>query len=147
MKIANNLIFFASGPCCGSGELSLPENEPNSSIMPGKVIPTRPNVNRLQWLPLKLWEIMRPLLLFVTIEASNRSRNAAESRNQARRITQPPRKRAGEAKMLCGYHVREDAKQDASISVESVKNTLDYNQQLERKKKNLSFSLLVYFVR
>ena len=35
MKIANDLRFLASGPRCGLGELSLPENEPGSSIMPG----------------------------------------------------------------------------------------------------------------
>jgi len=37
-KIANDLRFLASGPRCGLGELSLPENEPGSSIMPGKVL-------------------------------------------------------------------------------------------------------------
>ena len=36
MKIANDLRFLASGPRCGLGELSLPENEPGSSIMPGE---------------------------------------------------------------------------------------------------------------
>lgn len=36
MKIANDLRFLASGPRCGLGEISLPENEPGSSIMPGK---------------------------------------------------------------------------------------------------------------
>merc|ERR1711983_437531 len=41
MKIANDLHFLASGPRCGLGELSLPENEPGSSIMPGKVNPTQ----------------------------------------------------------------------------------------------------------
>merc|ERR1712079_381042 len=41
MKIANDLRFPASGPRCGLGELSLPENEPGSSIMPGKVNPTQ----------------------------------------------------------------------------------------------------------
>ena len=40
MKIANDLRWLASGPRCGLGELSLPENEPGSSIMPGKVNPT-----------------------------------------------------------------------------------------------------------
>lgn len=35
MKIANDIRFLASGPRCGFGELSLPENEPGSSIMPG----------------------------------------------------------------------------------------------------------------
>ena len=37
MKIANDLRFLASGPRCGLGELSLPENEPGSSIMPGMI--------------------------------------------------------------------------------------------------------------
>lgn len=37
MKIANDIRFLASGPRCGLGELSLPENEPGSSIMPGTV--------------------------------------------------------------------------------------------------------------
>ena len=37
MKIANDIRFLASGPRCGFGEISLPENEPGSSIMPGKV--------------------------------------------------------------------------------------------------------------
>lgn len=40
-KIANDLRLLASGPRCGLGELSLPENEPGSSIMPGKVNPTQ----------------------------------------------------------------------------------------------------------
>ncbi|HXS15861.1 MAG TPA: lyase family protein, partial [Polyangiaceae bacterium] len=40
-KIANDVRFLASGPRCGLGELSLPENEPGSSIMPGKVNPTQ----------------------------------------------------------------------------------------------------------
>src|SRR5271155_2063100 len=40
MKIANDLRWLASGPRCGIGEISLPENEPGSSIMPGKVNPT-----------------------------------------------------------------------------------------------------------
>ena len=35
MKIANDIRFLASGPRCGLGEISLPENEPGSSIMPG----------------------------------------------------------------------------------------------------------------
>ncbi|KAH8120416.1 fumarate hydratase [Phellopilus nigrolimitatus] len=41
MKIANDIRFLGSGPRCGFGELSLPENEPGSSIMPGKVNPTQ----------------------------------------------------------------------------------------------------------
>lgn len=41
MKIANDIRYLASGPRCGLGELSLPENEPGSSIMPGKVNPTQ----------------------------------------------------------------------------------------------------------
>lgn len=40
MKIANDIRFLGSGPRSGLGELSLPENEPGSSIMPGKVNPT-----------------------------------------------------------------------------------------------------------
>jgi len=38
MKIANDIRFLGSGPRCGLGELLLPENEPGSSIMPGKSI-------------------------------------------------------------------------------------------------------------
>src|SRR5512141_2924620 len=41
MKIANDIRWLASGPRCGLGEMSLPENEPGSSIMPGKVNPTQ----------------------------------------------------------------------------------------------------------
>jgi fumarate hydratase class II len=41
MKIANDIRFLASGPRSGIGEISLPENEPGSSIMPGKVNPTQ----------------------------------------------------------------------------------------------------------
>lgn len=41
MKIANDIRFLGSGPRCGLGELNLPENEPGSSIMPGKVNPTQ----------------------------------------------------------------------------------------------------------
>src|SRR5262249_18594958 len=41
MKIANDMRWLASGPRCGFGELLLPENEPGSSIMPGKVNPTQ----------------------------------------------------------------------------------------------------------
>ena len=41
MKIANDIRFEASGPRCGMGELFIPENEPGSSIMPGKVNPTQ----------------------------------------------------------------------------------------------------------
>merc|ERR1719217_518794 len=40
-KVANDIRLLASGPRCGLGELSLPENEPGSSIMPGKVNPTQ----------------------------------------------------------------------------------------------------------
>ena len=36
MKIANDIRYLGSGPRCGLGELELPENEPGSSIMPGK---------------------------------------------------------------------------------------------------------------
>ena len=41
MKIANDIRFEAGGPRCGMGELHIPENEPGSSIMPGKVNPTQ----------------------------------------------------------------------------------------------------------
>ena len=41
MKIANDMRWLASGPRCGFGELILPENEPGSSIMPGKINPTQ----------------------------------------------------------------------------------------------------------
>jgi fumarate hydratase class II len=41
MKISNDIRWLASGPRCGLGELSIPENEPGSSIMPGKVNPTQ----------------------------------------------------------------------------------------------------------
>jgi fumarate hydratase, class II len=41
MKIANDLRWLGSGPRCGLGEITLPENEPGSSIMPGKVNPTQ----------------------------------------------------------------------------------------------------------
>ena len=40
-KIANDIRFLGSGPRSGLGELKLPENEPGSSIMPGKVNPTQ----------------------------------------------------------------------------------------------------------
>ena len=42
MKIGNDIRMLSSGPRCGIGELMLPENEPGSSIMPGKVNPTQP---------------------------------------------------------------------------------------------------------
>ncbi|MDP9127572.1 MAG: lyase family protein, partial [Pseudomonadota bacterium] len=41
MKIANDIRLLGSGPRCGFGEIHLPENEPGSSIMPGKVNPTQ----------------------------------------------------------------------------------------------------------
>lgn len=41
MKIANDIRWLASGPRCGLGEITIPENEPGSSIMPGKVNPTQ----------------------------------------------------------------------------------------------------------
>ena len=41
LKIANDIRWLASGPRCGIGEISIPENEPGSSIMPGKVNPTQ----------------------------------------------------------------------------------------------------------
>ena len=42
MKIANDIRLLASGPRCGIGEIIIPDNEPGSSIMPGKVNPTQP---------------------------------------------------------------------------------------------------------
>jgi fumarate hydratase class II len=41
MKIANDIRLLSSGPRCGIGEINIPENEPGSSIMPGKVNPTQ----------------------------------------------------------------------------------------------------------
>ncbi len=41
MKLANDVRWLASGPRCGIGELQIPENEPGSSIMPGKINPTQ----------------------------------------------------------------------------------------------------------
>ena len=41
MKIANDIRWLSSGPRCGLGEIRIPENEPGSSIMPGKVNPTQ----------------------------------------------------------------------------------------------------------
>ena len=41
MKIANDIIMLSSGPRCGIGEITIPDNEPGSSIMPGKVNPTQ----------------------------------------------------------------------------------------------------------
>ena len=41
MKIANDVRWYASGPRAGIGELTIPENEPGSSIMPGKINPTQ----------------------------------------------------------------------------------------------------------
>jgi fumarate hydratase class II len=41
MKIANDVRWLSSGPRCGIGEITIPENEPGSSIMPGKVNPTQ----------------------------------------------------------------------------------------------------------
>ncbi len=49
MKIANDIRLLGSGPRCGLGELSLPENEPGSSIMPGKVNPTQCEVSAKDW--------------------------------------------------------------------------------------------------
>jgi fumarate hydratase class II len=42
MKIANDVRMLSSGPRCGIGEIIIPDNEPGSSIMPGKVNPTQP---------------------------------------------------------------------------------------------------------
>lgn len=41
LKLANDVRFLSSGPRSGFGEISVPENEPGSSIMPGKVNPTQ----------------------------------------------------------------------------------------------------------
>jgi fumarate hydratase class II len=41
MKIANDVRWYASGPRCGIGEIRIPDNEPGSSIMPGKINPTQ----------------------------------------------------------------------------------------------------------
>ena len=41
MKMANDIRWLASGPRCGLGEITIPENEPGSSMMPGKVNPTQ----------------------------------------------------------------------------------------------------------
>lgn len=41
MKVANDVRWYSSGPRCGIGELTIPENEPGSSIMPGKINPTQ----------------------------------------------------------------------------------------------------------
>src|SRR5690606_34071727 len=41
MSIGNNIRLLGSGPRCGIGELKLPQNEPGSSIMPGKINPTQ----------------------------------------------------------------------------------------------------------
>ena len=49
MKIANDLRFLASGPRCGLGELSLPENEPGSSIMPGMISQWAENCKTKSW--------------------------------------------------------------------------------------------------
>ena len=49
MKIANDVRLLASGPRCGLGELTLPANEPGSSIMPGKVNPTQAEALAMVW--------------------------------------------------------------------------------------------------
>src|SRR6202022_1482769 len=41
MKLANDVRWLPSGPRCGIGEIKIPENEPGSSIMPGKINPTQ----------------------------------------------------------------------------------------------------------
>ena len=61
MKIANDVRWLASGPRCGIGEITIPENEPGSSIMPGKVNPTQSEA--LTMVTSKLWEMMQPLVL------------------------------------------------------------------------------------
>ena len=49
MKIGNDIRWLASGPRCGLGELTIPENEPGSSIMPGKVNPTQAEALTMVW--------------------------------------------------------------------------------------------------
>ena len=44
MKLSNDIRWLSSGPRCGLGEILIPENEPGSSIMPGKVNPVIPEV-------------------------------------------------------------------------------------------------------
>ena len=56
MKIANDIRWLGSGPRCGLGELSLPANEPGSSIMPGKVNPTQSRLKTM--VCVRLWEII-----------------------------------------------------------------------------------------
>ncbi|WAR53328.1 hypothetical protein PtB15_2B759 [Puccinia triticina] len=54
MKIANDIRFLGSGARCGLGQLSLPENEPGSSIMPGKVNPTQCEAGSILCSPVQL---------------------------------------------------------------------------------------------
>ncbi|KAK4440402.1 Fumarate hydratase 1, mitochondrial [Sesamum alatum] len=56
MTVANDIGFLGSGPRCGLGEFILPETEPGSSILPGKVNPTQ--CEALGWFSLRLWAIM-----------------------------------------------------------------------------------------
>ena len=57
MKIANDVRWFASGPRCGIGEITIPENEPGSSIMPGKVNPTQSEA--MTMVVAKLWGMIQ----------------------------------------------------------------------------------------
>ena len=58
MKIANDVRWLASGPRLGLGEITIPANEPGSSIMPGKVNPTQ--CEALTWWPYRSWVTMPP---------------------------------------------------------------------------------------
>ena len=63
MKIANDIRWLASGPRAGLAEISIPENEPGSSIMPGKVNPTQ--CEMLTMVADKLWVMTLQLVLQV----------------------------------------------------------------------------------
>ena len=63
LQIANDIRFLGSGPRCGLGELRLPENEPGSSIMPGKVNPTQCEALTMVCAQVRLWPAQTPLTL------------------------------------------------------------------------------------
>jgi fumarate hydratase class II len=60
MKVANDMRWLASGPRCGLAELKLPDNEPGSSIMPGKVNPTQ--CEAMVMIPSRSWGTTPPWL-------------------------------------------------------------------------------------
>ncbi len=66
MKIANDIRWLGSGPRCGLGELHLLENEPGSSIMPGKVNPTQSEA--MTMVVHRFSEMMLLLTLVVRVE-------------------------------------------------------------------------------